>query len=1042
MDFKTDKLLRRIMEISGYRYIDNKSVTDIYFLEDKTKTAKYPPNETDDWKLFDKNSVVNGRDRYYWFKCSVSIPELSGDERFVLLLDFSKYIGGRIRELEGYEALAFLNGKVYQGMDQNHKELILDSSYSMQVITFSFKLWTGLEAGGPIQDIEHRLNYLNSALLCFDTDDLYFNTKLLYKTIMSITEDDPVKEKLLTILDKTYQLIDWSYPGEDLFYASISKANSFIVKKLLELENNPESTVTGIGHTHIDVAWLWRLKHTREKAARSFSTVLRLMDNYPDYTFLQSQPQLYEYIKDDYPEIYEEMKKRIDEGRWEADGATWLEPDCNLPSGESLIRQLLFGAHYFKKEFGKDINYLWLPDVFGYSWALPQLLKKSGIDMLLTTKLSWNQYNRMPNDTFIWKGIDGSEVYTHFITTPNPNSSDTSVGAVYSGLMEPATVKGIHRNYKNKSLNSNFLLAYGHGDGGGGTDREMVELLNRMNRYTIPTLPKVKAGKAVDYFNELKQTIQAAPKTEVETWDGELYLEYHRGTYTSQAENKAHNRRLELLYRDIEWMSSVSALNNQTTYLSDQINEGWKVILRNQFHDILPGCSIKEVYQDSEKEYAAAYRYAGDILENEIIQNKSDNRWTLFNSASWDRSDYITIKGQFDKESIWKDEEGNRLESSVKSDEVLLFIKDMAALSSVVITCHTDSEKNESSTENYTINDHSVQSPHYSIEWNTEGKLTRIYDREQQREVLKGNGNVLELFEDKPLAYDAWDIDIYYQEKGKTLSAEDITIAEVTPLHCKVQFCYSFGNSSIVQDMIIYTHSRRIDFETKVNWQERQQLLKAGFNVNIRSVQATYDIQFGYANRPTHWNTSWDKARFESVGHQWVDLSETGYGVSLLNDSKYGHDIKGNRIRLSLLTGSINPNPDADRGNHEFTYSLLPHNGDFLSAKTPEEAWALNNNLHILNADTVDLTRPFYFESKESVFVDAFKQAENKEGYILRIHDHTGGSRKVTIRLNGQFSHWCESNLLEKQISGWNSIGNQTIELQMNPFEIVTLRLK
>lgn len=1041
MDFKIDKLLRRIMELSSYRYVNRKPIEAINIFEDRTKQVKRPTEITGKWELFDSKSFLEGRDCYYWFKFTVQVPELKKTERMVILADFAKYIGGRKNELEGFEALAFVDGKIYQGLDQNHKELFIDHQFSKKTVEISMKLWTGLEAGGSIQKIEHRLTYLDSAQLDMPTDDFYFNTKLLFKAALDIKDDLPEKENFLSILDKAFLELDWSFPGDNKFYESINRANTFITDELTNMTSSPSATVTGIGHTHIDVAWLWQLKHTREKAARSFSTVLRLMEDYPDYTFLQSQPQLYDYIKEDYPELYAEMKDRISEGRWEADGAAWLEPDCNLPSGESLIRQILMGSEFVKKEYGKKMNYLWLPDVFGYSWALPQILKKSGIDMLMTTKLSWNQFNRMPNDTFIWRGIDGSEIYTHFITTPNPNSTDTSVGAVYSGLMEPATVKGIYRNYKNNSFNRDFLLAYGHGDGGGGTDREMAEMITRMSRYSIPTLPEVSTGTAKAYFEQLKQNIQEAPVNEVETWDGELYLEYHRGTYTSQADNKHHNRRLELLYRDAEWLNAVSVLNGRGDYQSGLLRDGWKIILRNQFHDILPGCAIKEVYEDSHKEYDQAYQIAQSVLDQVIEETRSDV-WTIFNTAAWNRSELVFIEGNYSVKDEWTDECGEIIKAEVTETGVWLTISNLEAMANKTVY-RSEYDGNKSPDEPLCmVKEQMAVSPHYKILWNDTGQLTSIYDIENDREVLKGLGNRLELFEDKPMAYDAWDIDIYYQEKGKVIDADKVELIENTSLYTKIRFDYTFGVSRLTQDMILYKDSKRIDFETHVDWQERQQLLKAGFQVDIRSVQAAYDIQFGHAYRSNHWNTSWDKARFESVGHQWADLSETGYGVSLLNDSKYGYDIKDNQIRLSLLTSAVNPNPDADRGEHTFIYSLYPHVGEFLTAGIPEAAWGLNNPLKVMAGKTKDLKRPLYFDSEDPVFVDCFKQAEDGDGFVLRIHDHTGGKRKITLRLMECFTQWCEISLIENEITDWNLLENNELEIDLKPFEIMTIKLK
>lgn len=1041
MDFKIDKLLRRIMQLSGYRYQNKKEIESIQFLEDTTKKRKYPPKANEGWVEYNKATLLDGRNAYYWFKADLNVPELSKGERYVVLLDFSKFISGRIRELEGYEALAFVNGKIYQGFDQNHKELFLNSEYSNSPVEISFMLWTGLEAGGPVQKIEHRLNSFTESVLSNETDDLYYNAKVLFKTVMDSDKNDPAREQLLTILDRTFLFIDWSYPGSDAFYASVEEANAYIVDQLEQLESTTYATVTGIGHTHIDVAWLWQLKHTREKSARSFATVMRLMENYPDYVFLQSQPQLYAYIKEDYPELYTEMKERIEEGRWEADGAMWVEPDTNLPSGESLIRQISYGSEFFRKEFNKEMNYLWLPDVFGYSWALPQILKKSGIDMLMTTKLSWNQFNRMPNDTFKWRGLDGSEVYTHFITTPNPNSNDDAIGAVYSGLMEPATVKGIYRNYNNKSLNQNLLLAYGHGDGGGGTDREMVEMLDRMKKYDIPTLPKVKTGTAKEYFEELKETIDNAPATEVDTWDGELYLEYHRGTYTSQARTKNHNRRLELLYRDTELLSSYALLTEGRTYPKDALDEGWKAILLNQFHDVIPGCSIKEVYEDSERGYQMAYSNAHTVLSQFETTEYEGDSWTVFNSASWNRSEIIFIEGSFDEQTRFTDQEGEVL-ATVRHDEgVYIYLTEIPAFESIKIEVRESNEIIEGKEIPFETTESTIETPYYTIEWNAEGQLVSILDKETNREVLKDKGNLFELFEDKPMAYDAWDIDIYYQEKGREIGAHKVSVKEKNDLFAVVQFEYSFNQSTIKQDMKVYATNRRIDFETHLDWQERQQLLKVGFNVDVRTTEATYDIQFGNAKRPTHWNTSWDKARFESVGHQWVDLSETGYGVSLLNESKYGHDIKNSTMRLTLVTGTIDPDPDADLGEHHFTYSLLPHKGSFIEAGVPEEAWELNNPSRLFKGNKA-IESFLKVESEGTVFVDAFKQADSEEGYVIRLHDHTGGRRNVTLNCLFDAESYVETNLVEKKLGDFQAIENKEINFTLDPFEIKTFLIK
>lgn len=359
------------------------------------------------------------------------------------------------------------------------------------------------------------------------------------------------------------------------------------------MEKHSPVNVYCVGHTHIDMAWLWRLKYTHEKASRSFSTVLRMMEMFPEYIFLQTQPQIYEYIKEDFPEIFEEIRKRVKEGRWEADGGMWVEADCNLTSGESLTRQLLIGSRFLKEEFGKDVEYLWLPDVFGYSWALPQILKKSGIDVFMTTKISWNQFNRMPHDTFHWKGMDGTEVLTHFITTPESWNGPDSWFYTYNGLLTAKTVKGVWEAYSEKAMNKDLLISYGYGDGGGGVNRDLLEARRRIDK--IPGLPNLKTSTAGDYFRKLKENVENTDQY-VNTWDGELYLEYHRGTYTSQAYNKRMNRKMELLYRRAEWMTAMAAMGAGSLSLAAQekLTKGWKMILTNQFHDIIPGSSIHE----------------------------------------------------------------------------------------------------------------------------------------------------------------------------------------------------------------------------------------------------------------------------------------------------------------------------------------------------------------------------------------------------------------------------------------------------------------
>jgi alpha-mannosidase len=1039
MFWTEEKLAQRLQELSKYRYRDHIHLDTWAFQIDEEKGNGVHPSESGEWTTISKGERWKGRDLYVWLRKQVSIPASWKDRTVLGLFDFGKTGAGNN---SGFESLLYVNGKPYQGVDSNHMEVFLPAESVGEELDFSFRLWSGLEGGGEPQEQEHQLVKAELAWLDEKADDLYYSGRAVLETAQTLQENQPERHDLLKAVNRAFLLIDWSRPGSEAFYASVHEASEALREEISKWEKRHAVTVRCIGHTHIDVAWLWRLTHTREKSARSFSTVLRLMEKYPEYVFLQTQPQLYEYIKQDYPEIYEQIKERVKEGRWEAGGAMWLEADCNLTSGESLVRQILYGTRFLRKEFNVECSYLWLPDVFGYSWALPQILKKSGIDTFMTTKISWNQYNRMPHDTFHWRGIDGSEVLTHFVTTPEVPGS-TVWWYTYNGLIEPYSVQGIWDTYRDKDINQNLLLSYGYGDGGGGVNRDMLEMRRRLE--LMPGLPHVETGRVDEYFAKLQETVQATDQY-VHTWDGELYLEYHRGTYTSQAYNKRMNRKLELLYRETEWMQVMNSLAAASweVYPQEQLYLGWQIILRNQFHDIIPGSSIPEVYEDSRKEYEAADRSAGEVWASAAcaITSESSLAWTVFNSASYVRTETVRIPVQAGmEEGAWKTDDGRELVSERIGDLWLVCVEEISPLSCLTIQFQLEqvAQKVKSPFE---LNGSTLRTPHYSIEWNEAGQLTRIYDQAANREVLAlgERGNVLQVFEDKPKMFEAWDIDIFYQEKMQEVQdLKSVELIECGVLNARLKFIWTYMDSTIQQYLTVYTDSRRIDFTTEVDWHEKQQLLKAAFPVSIRSTEATYDVQFGNVKRPTHWNTSWDYARFESVGHQWVDLSERGYGVSLLNDCKYGHDIKDHVIRLSLIKSAINPDPHADQGNHEFTYSLLPHQGDWVAGRTAQEAWSLNQPLTLVSGKATFSGQSLIKLDAENIAVDTVKKAEDSDKIIVRMHEFTGERR--TVRLTSDFTlvSWTETDLMERPIGAAQL--SSVLEFDIKPYEIKTFEL-
>ena len=1032
------KLDRRINEIREYSYREVSTLGEFAACEDKEKSINpQVPTQFDGWDKICVGDRWSGRDRYLWLHKEIQIPESWKGKRAVGIFDFGKTGAGNN---SGFEAMCYINEKPYQGVDVNHKEVFFPEELYGKTFRLTFRLWSGLEGGGVPAPQEHMIKRADLAYLDEKVDDFYYLGAMVLDTVQNLADAEAVKYELRNALDQACKCIDWSYPGSEEFYESVHQADDLLNEKIDGMKKDSLVKVKCVGHTHIDMAWLWRLKHTHEKASRSFSTVLRIMEMFPEYIFLQTQPQLYAYIKEDFPEIYEEIKKRVQEGRWEVDGGMWVEADCNLTSGESLTRQILIGSKFIKDEFGKEVEYLWLPDVFGYSWALPQILKKSGIDMFMTTKISWNQYNRMPHDTFKWKGIDGSEVLTHFITTPEPWNEPGSWFYTYNGLLTAKTVKGVWDAYSEKEMNQELLISYGYGDGGGGVNRDLLERRRRIDK--IPGLPSLETSTAGEFFRDLKETVKNTDRY-VHTWDGELYLEYHRGTYTSQGYNKRMNRKMELLYRKAEWLTAMHAVQSKKLELAKQekLTEGWKLILTNQFHDIIPGSSIHEVYEDSRKDYAKVEAIGTEVI-NDYFQDSLDEAkdvWTVYNDSGWNRDEIVAIPAA--KAGKFVDGDGNVLETQCEKDVTYVQVKNVPAMGHrAVFFRGEDQTGEETSVSPFKVDGRKIETPFYQMIINEQGQIEKLYDKEYGRNVLAPNerGNVLQMFEDKPLDNDAWDIDIYYQQKMREVT--DLVkweVKECGSLRLVIGLMWKYMNTTIEQDMVLYAADRRIDFRTKVDFQERQQLLKAAFPVDIRTTYATYDIQYGNVRRPNHWNTSWDQARFESVGHRFADLSERNYGVALLNDCKYGYDVKGNLLRLSLLRSGKQPDHIQDVGEHVFTYSLLPHTGDIVSGGVVVSAHALNNPMLICEGKEEKTEDTFMTIDNPQVEIDAVKKSEDGKYLVVRFHDYAGSSQKVTVKPNFCFRSWSEGDLRERRIG--EICGDDEVTMTLHPYEIKTV---
>ena len=980
------------------------------------------------WENFDcKTMHWYGKDRHYWFRTTYTIPEeLDGKSVWIRVSSqIDEWDDGRNPQF-----IVFVNGEVYQGIDMNHREcLITRSGKAGETLTIDLQAYTG---------IMHEEFALRTQIEEIDAEieKLYYDLWVPLAAFSRMEADDKNRKDIEYVLNETINLLDLRTPYSEDFYRSVREASAYIQKALYEDMAGYEDVIaTCIGHTHIDVAWWWTVAQTREKVGRSFATVLKLMDEYPNYKFMSSQPQLYAFLKERYPELYEKAKQRIKEKRWEPEGGMWVEADCNLTSGESLVRQFMHGKRFFKEEFGVDNRILWLPDVFGYSGALPQIMKKCGIDYFMTTKLAWNQFNKVPYDTMMWRGIDGTEVLTHLITTLGVSQPIKDYFTTYNGMLHPDAIMGGWMRYQNKDINNDILVSYGYGDGGGGPTREMLETSIRMEK-GIKGIPKVRQEFSRTYFEELEERVKGDRRLPV--WEGEFYFEYHRGTYTSMARNKRSNRKAELGLMDLELLSVLAQA--QAAYPAEELDRMWKKVLINQFHDILPGSAIHEVYEVTKEEYAALQKEIKALEEERLHALVGDGEGiTIFNTTGHDRSDIVEL-GEIHAEAL-KDAEGVIYPVQKTAEGAVVYVEHLP--SKGYKTFAAVSSEIEQKTPFVLVDDHTLETPFYTIHLDAEGRFDRIYDKENDREVLQDGkkGNQFRMYEDKPMCFDNWDVDIYYTEKYWDVN--DVISMEWTecgPVRATLEMERKESNSVIHQKIHFYADSRRIEFETYVDWKEHQTLLKVHFPVNVHTDEATFDVQFGNLTRKVHTNTSWDKARFESCGQKWIDLSEGHYGVSMLNDCKYGHSVKDSDMALTLIKSGIEPNPVADQEEHYFTYAIYPHAEKWQEAKTVEQAYDLNQP-----AIAVAGGKPGSLLSKASVdrsnvVLETIKCAESGHGIIIRMYESENALTKTNLVVEGNYNKAFVCNLLEEEEAELE-LKDGVVCVQLKPYEVVTVKL-
>ncbi|MEV4447967.1 MULTISPECIES: alpha-mannosidase [Streptomyces] len=822
---------------------------------------------------------------------------------------------------------------------------------------------------------------------------LDLDVQVLRELMLELGELDPRRHEIMIALDQAMDALDL-----DDISGTAAAARAVLAPTLAKPAHASAHTLSAAGHAHIDSAWLWPIRETKRKTSRTFSNVTALAEEYEELVFACSQAQQYEWVRDNYPHVWERIKKAVADGNWAPVGGMWVEADGNLPGGEALARQLIHGKRFFIEHFGIETKGVWLPDSFGYNAAYPQLAKLAGNDWFLTQKLSWNQTNKLPHHSFWWEGLDGTRIFTHFPPVDTYNVE-------FSGKEMAHAV----RNYQDKGRGTTSLAPFGHGDGGGGPTREMMERARRLA--SLEGSAKVRVEHPDAFFATAREEI---PKDQV--WSGELYLELHRATYTSQARTKQGNRRSEHRMREAELWATTAALNAPGySYPYEKLDRLWKTVLLHQFHDILPGSSIAWVHREAEAEYARVAKEV-EAITAEAVAALGTGETRVFNTSPVDRAEVV-------RTSV-----GIPMYAEVPANGSALL--DAAEPPRPV-----------------TVEGRVLDNGLVRVELDEDGTLASVRDLTADREVLADKGNLLRLHSDLPNYWDAWDIDKHYKNRyTDLLDAESVTVVEDGPLLGALKVERAFGKGSrIVQTITVRAGSRRIDVETEIDWHEAEKILKAAFPVDIRAPHSSAEIQFGHVQRPTHTNTSWESARFEVYGHRWVHIAEPGYGVAVINDSTYGHDVSRTvredggtttTVRLSLVRAPRVPDPEADQGKHRFTYALLP--GASIEDAIAE-GYALNLPLRV--ADSAGPAEPVVSVDGEGVTIEAVKLADDASGdVVVRLYESRGGRGTGTLRTGFPLAGAQVTDLLERPLTTVDTDGN-AVAVALRPFEVQTLRL-
>ncbi len=856
----------------------------------------------------------------------------------------------------------------------------------------------------------YRFGAADVAVLDEDVWHLRLDTEVLSELMRELSTDDPRRHEILRALERMLDDLD----VHDVT-GTAARARAALADVIARPAHASAHTISATGHAHIDSAWLWPIRETRRKTSRTFANVTALAKDYPELVFSGPQAQQYAWVKERYPEIFQRMRDAVKAGQWAPVGGMWVEADGNMPGGEALARQLVHGKRFFLEEFGVETHGVWLPDSFGYTAAYPQLAVLAGNEWFLTQKISWNQTNKFPHHTFWWEGIDGTRIFTHF------PPADT-----YNGTFHGHELAHTVRNYMDKGGGTRSLLPFGHGDGGGGPTREMLERARRLR--DLEGSPKVVIEHPDEFFAAAR-----AEYPDAAVWSGELYLELHRATYTTQARTKAGNRRSEHLLREAELWSATAAVVAGLDYPYDELDRLWKIVLLHQFHDILPGSSIAWVHREAEATYARVRADLEKIIRDAVAVLPGGQ---VFNASPRARAEVVTVPREL----------AEGLDSQPLGDGSAAVFTEAPGSGSAPLGGATPPAP-------VTVTGRTLDNGLVRVEVDDAGLLASVRDLVAGREVLAPGayGNLLQLHTDLPNHWDAWDIDRHYRRRHTDLTGADaVTVVERGPLIASVRVERSFGDSRITQVISVTAGSPAVRVDTEIDWHERERILKAAFPLDVHADRSAAEIQFGHVFRPTHTNTSWDSARFEICCHRWIHLAEPGYGVALINDSTYGHDVtRATRTdggttttaRFSLVRAPRSPDPEADQGRHRMTYTLLP---GATVADAVAGGYALNLPLRVA-AGGGSGADPLVSVEGDAAVIEAVKLADDRSGdVVVRLYESLGGRASTRLRASFPLAGAEVTDLLERPLGGEPIAPSSDgcIPLTLRPFQVLTLRLR